>query len=207
MDILLLASQSKSRKLLLFQSGIKFNPIEQFADELSCSRVGSLSSVVAAIALKKMECAIVPDGQKENQITFIVSADTMGINSEGKICGKPESKEDAISMLRSYKAGVETCTAFCLDKRIWRDGEWKILNRIQKFVTTTYIFDVPENELERYFKLSLDADLDYMNLSGAAAIEEFGGQYLKTLTGSYSAVVGLPMYELRESLVQLGFQF
>ena len=46
-----------------------------------------------------------------------------------------------------------------------------------------------------------------MNVSGAVAIEEFGAQYLKSISGSYTAVVGLPLYEVKEALIDLNFKF
>ncbi len=41
--------------------------------------------------------------------------------------------------------------------------------------------------------------------SGAVAIEDYGAQFLKTVDGSHSAIIGLPLFELREALDELGF--
>lgn len=207
MSILYLASKSYSRQVLLKQAGINFKTVEQDADEKGCFSGAVLHEVVTSIALKKMEGVNLPSGNSEGEVVFVLSADTMGVDNSGKICGKPESKESAVEMLRSYRNGAETCTAFCLDKKVWKSGAWHLENRVQSHVRARYIFDVPEDEVERYFKLSIDAGLNYMNVSGAVAIEEFGAQYLKTISGSYTAVVGLPIYEVREALKGLGFSF
>ena len=103
--------------------------------------------------------------------------------------------------------GAQTATAFCLDKKKWdsNNNNWQTEIRILQYVKSKYIFDVPDNWIERYFELSIAAGINYMNVSGAVAIEEFGAQFLKSIEGSYTAVVGLPMYELRESLSEIGF--
>lgn len=180
--------------------------VDQNADESKCSVGATLLEVVSSIALSKMEHAVLPNGSTEGEVVFVISADTMGADSSGKICGKPNSKEGAIEMIRSYRSGAETCTAFCVDKRVWKSGAWQIEDRVFGSASAQYIFDVPEDEIERYFKLSIDAGINYMNVSGAVAIEEFGAQYLKTISGSYTAVVGLPVYEVKQALGKLGFK-
>ena len=63
-----------------------------------------------------------------------------------------------------------------------------------------YVFEVPEEWIDIYLEKSVG-----LRASGAIAIEDFGEQFLKSVSGSYSAIVGLPMFELREALSQLGF--
>jgi predicted house-cleaning NTP pyrophosphatase (Maf/HAM1 superfamily) len=67
-------------------------------------------------------------------------------------------------------------------------------------VTADYVFDVPDAWLDIYLEKSRG-----LVASGAIAIEEFGSQFLKTVHGSYTTIVGLPMYELREALEKIGF--
>jgi septum formation protein len=193
--------------MLLQQAGIQFKLADQSADEGGLQKNLSLNEAVSAIALKKMEHVVLPEGKQEGEVAFVISADTMGTDNAGNVCGKPSSKEAAINMLRSYRDGAETGTAFCVDRKVWKSGTWVLEERVQNFVSAKYIFDVPEDEIERYFQLSIDAGINYMNVSGAVAIEEFGAQYLKTISGSYTAVVGLPVYEVKEALVKLGFKF
>jgi predicted house-cleaning NTP pyrophosphatase (Maf/HAM1 superfamily) len=42
-------------------------------------------------------------------------------------------------------------------------------------------------------------------VSGALAIEGFGEQFVREVSGSYSAILGLPMYQLRKALMSFYF--
>ena len=191
--------------MLLNQAGIRYQMIPQNFDESYVLRNQPIKEILKKIALKKMDSITLP-AAVENDFAFVLTADTMG-SCAGKIFGKPSSKEEAVDMIQSYKSGAETYTAFCLDKKKFHNGSWNIEKRVEVCAGAQYIFDIPDYDIERYFELSQQKGIDYLNVSGAVAIEEFGAQFLKTLTGSYSAVVGLPMYELRESLYHLGFVF
>ena len=47
--------------------------------------------------------------------------------------------------------------------------------------------------------------IPFMTLSGAGFIEGIGEQFVKEINGCYSAILGLPMYKLREALFSLEF--
>lgn len=202
---LYLASQSQSRQRLLKDSGIQFKIAPQDADEKDFDHNLPLEELVKAIAVSKMNHVILPSGKNEGEICFVLSADTLGQNSQGKICTKPIDKNDAIAMLKSYRNGAQTGTAFCLDKRIYRNNSWQIEKRILGYASAQYVFDIPDKYIEKYFQLSLKAGVSYLNVSGAVAIEEFGAQFLKSINGSYTGVVGLPLYEVHQALDELGF--
>jgi septum formation protein len=203
--ILYLASQSQSRQQLLKDSGIPFKIVPQDADEKNFDHTLPLEDLVKAIAESKMDHVILPSGKNEGEICFVIAADTLGQNAQGKVCTKPVDKNDAIEMIKSYRNGSQTGTAFCLDKKIWKNNCWQVQKRVMGYASAQYIFDVPDDEIERYFDLSLKAGVPYLNVSGAVAIEAFGAQYLKSINGSCTAVVGLPLYEVRQALKELNF--
>ena len=204
-NILLLASKSQSRQRLLKDSQINFRIISQEADENSFAWNLPLEDLVKKIAILKMECVQLPMGKYEDEKCFVLTADTLGINSENEICGKPKDKEDAIKMLKSYRGGATTGTAYCLERKIWQKNKWNTDFRIVDFVFANYIFDVPSNWIEKYFELSLKSGINFMEVSGAIAVEDFGAQFLKVVSGSYTSIIGLPMFELRESLSEMKF--
>jgi septum formation protein len=205
-NILYLASKSKSRQRLLKEAGINFEIIDQNADERSLSWDRPLKELLEIIAIFKMDNIIIPNNlNQENNIIFVLTADTMGVDQNGKIFGKPENKQDAINKIKAYRNGAQTATAFCLDRKIFKNNKWKLEERIINFVSAKYIFDIPDNWIERYFELSLASGINYLQVSGAVAVEEFGAQFLKSVDGSYTTIVGLPMYELREALSKIGF--
>ncbi len=203
-NTLLLASTSKSRQILLKEAGIPYKLVSQSADESACDWGQNLQEAVESIAKHKMDHVILHSG-KEGEVCYVLTADTMGVNRKGEICGKPKDKNDAIRMIKSYRSGSQTYTAFCLDKKIFKNNSWLVEERIIEIVGAEYIFYIPDNWIERYFELVELEGLSFSQFSGAVAIEAFGAQFVKTINGSYTAVMGLPMFELREALEEIGF--
>jgi septum formation protein len=199
-NILLLGSKSYSRKLLLDFARIPYQVIEQDADETQCDWKLAMPQVVANIARYKMEHVVMPGGNAEGQIAFVLTADTLSQEKDGTIGGKPENLEDAIEKIRRARGGMRTGTAFCLDKRVWRSGKWDVEQRIEQYVEASYVFDIPEAWIDRYIAHTIA-----LGASQAIAIEEYGAQFLKEVHGSYSAIVGLPLFEVREALEKVGF--
>lgn len=201
-NILSLGSKSVSRKELLTQAHIPFIIVEQDADEAQCDWTLPLPQVVHNIARFKMKHLILPDGKKDDEICFVLTADTLSQDSQGNIAGKPVNRADAVRMLKNAQQGyMKTGTAFCLDKKIWREQRWYTVHRIQKYVEGEYIFHVPDTWIDTY----LDQSERYSISAGALTVEEYGILFLKEVRGSFSAIMGLPMYELRQALELIGF--
>jgi len=146
-----------------------------------------------------MEHAVLPAGQ-EGQIAFVLTADTLSQDADGSIQGKPVDQEDAIQKIKRARDGSVLCTGFCLERCVWRDGLWQQQKRIEKTVESRYHFIVPDELIDTYINNSPS-----LTSSNAIAIEGFGGQFLHEIRGSYTAIVGLPMFELRLALEELGF--
>lgn len=169
------------------------------ADESACNWNLPLEKLVESIALSKMEHVALRPGNP-GAYAFVLTADTLSRDVSGVISGKPISRDDARKKLIEARQGMYTGTAFCLDKRVWSDGAWRVDERIVRFVGASYKFNVPDAWIERY----LDATTS-LTCSAAIAIEGYGGIFLQDVQGSYTTIVGLPLYELREALEQLNF--
>jgi septum formation protein len=75
-------------------------------------------------------------------------------------------------------------------------------------VESKCVFEVPHELIDWYLeKLDILDGLSYTNVSGAMAIEGVGSQFVKSIDGSYTAIVGLPLFELRQALTELGFVY
>lgn len=198
--ILLLGSKSISRQRLLQEAQIPFKVIGHSLDESACE-VDNLTpqQIVEKIALEKMKHVNLPEGQG-GDICFVLTADTLCTTKDGQVQGKPVDRYDAIEKIKASRGGARVGSAFVLDKRAYRFDEWHVVERIQKFVHTDYVFEVPDEWIDIYLEKSVG-----LRASGAIAIEGFGEQFLKSVSGSYSAIVGLPMFELREVLSSLDF--
>lgn len=199
-NILYFGSKSQSRRLLLEESRIPFVCVDQEADESQCDWGLPLPQLVLSIALHKMEHVIIPDGKHEGDVCFVLTADTMSHDKTGTIHAKPVDRSDAIAKIKATRQGSFLCTGYCLDKKVWRNNTWEVQERIADVVSAEFIFYIPDNWIDIY----LDA-IPFLNVSGGIAVEYYGNQFLKTVSGSYSTIIGLPMFELREGLERLGF--
>lgn len=198
---LLLASESTSRQILLTEAKIPFNVIRQQADEKSCDWSLPLPKLVGTIARFKMEHVHLPAGSTDQDYCFVLTADTLSQDLHGNIHGKPTNKEDAIAKIRLARAGARLCTAFCLDKKIWNNNCWEIAERFEQTVEAEYKFVIPDEWIEIYLTNAALA----LSASNAITIEGYGQQFLQCVYGSYSTIVGLPMFELRQALCSIGF--
>ena len=202
---LYLGSQSHSRQELLKTAGFEFEVVYQDADEQACDWGLPLQKLLESIAIQKMQHLILPDG-KDGDSCFVITADTMGMDVEGNISGKPLDRAEAIEKLKSYRAGAQAGTGMCIDRKKWIDGAWVNEKRILSYAGATYVFDVPDKYLEQYLDdLPKFTGVTCTQVSGGVAIEGYGNRFLKFLDGSYTAVVGLPLYEVQQSLEALGF--
>ena|SRR3989338_2269628 len=202
MNSLFLGSSSESRKYLLNESKIPFEVIAHTACEEDVPLRETLEETVQDIARYKMAHLVLPAG-KEGQKAFVLTADSMGVDDQGVMYGKPRDKAHAIEMLKKLTGPekfLKTATGFCLEYRVCIEGQWITQERIERVVTAHYEFVIPDQWIVPYIENSCA-----LKASGSIAVEWYGLQFLKRINGSYSAVMGLPMFELREALELLGF--
>ncbi len=198
--ILLLGSKSPSRQMLLNDAQIPFKLVDQNADERQCSWAVPLPQLVATIARHKMEQVVLPVGRVANDVCFVLTADTLSQDMDGTIHGKPDDRADAIKKIRSARNGSRLSTAFCVDRRVWDGVSWLVDERIEQVVSAEYTFILPDEWLDIYFQKSIG-----LQTAGAIAAEGFGAQFLRVVHGSYTTIIGLPVFEVREALQKLGF--
>jgi len=199
-NILYFGSKSQSRRMLLEESKIPFVVVGQDADEAQCDWTLPLPQLVMSIALHKMEHVVLPDGKHEGDECFVLTADTMSHDKMGVIHGKPVDRADAVAKIKAARQGSFLCTAFCLDKKVWRVGAWQVQERIADVVSAEFVYYVADQWIDTYLE-----NTPYLDVSGAIAVELYGNQFLKNVNGSYSTIIGLPLFEVRLALEKLGF--
>lgn len=198
---LYLASASLSRQKILSEIGIPFIPSGHRADESTYDTIKTLEERVQALAVLKMEHAQLPVPSNTKSIIYVLSADTLTCGPDGTIYGKPKSRAQARKLLLNQQKGAScTTTSFCLDAKHAQGDSWKTVNRIQRTVSGQTVCYVPEPWIDTYLDLS-----GALQASGALAIEGMGSLFVKEVSGSYTAIRGLPVFELREALEEIGF--
>ncbi len=113
---------------------------------------------------------------------FILSADTI-VFCSNKIFLKPKDKEEAKKFLAFFsgrKHNVLTCV--CLAK--------KNLIKVKKVFTKVTFKKLNTQEIEEYLLTN-----EWKDKAGAYAIQGYAEKFIKRINGSYSNVVGLPLFE------------
>jgi len=184
---LILASSSPRRSYLLDQAGLTFTVIPSSFDENSVS-LSTPETYVKALAEAK--AADVSKAYPEN---WVIGADTIVV-IDGKILGKPDSKEQARTMLKSLSGKThQVHTGYCI---CCRAKERTFSNTVK---TDVLFKNLADNEIEWYINTSEPFDK-----AGAYAIQGLGTFIVKSIKGSYTNVVGLPVCEVIEFLIQEG---
>lgn len=60
--------------------------------------------------------------------------------------------------------------------------------------------DLPDEWIDSYLEKT-----GALSAAGALVIDDFGSLFFKSMAGSYTGIIGLPLSELREALSELGF--
>ena len=205
-DVLFLGSTSKSRRNLLHLAGISHKLLLHSSSECVAVPSDNFDDYVLAIACDKMQHLKLPElVDVDRDYIFVLTADTLvkGLSS-GHVLGKPADLEHAKSILRLiHSQPLQVSTGCCLKFFEKSSGNWNE-KASECWVTGALVeFCVSEDDIDLYFQKLPGA----LNASGASVIDDFGQNFLKSINGSYSAVVGLPLFELRKKLKLMGFKF
>lgn len=182
--MIILASASPRRRELLQQIGVEFEVCVSDAKEAVAAKNPN------ELALENARLKAVAAAKIYND-KWVLGADTI-VALDGKIYGKPKDKNDAFNMLKIFSNRVhEVITGIAL---VLGD------NIIEKAVVTKVTFgNMTDEEISDYVETK-----EPMDKAGAYAVQGIAAKYIKEISGSYSNVVGLPLYELNELLKEAG---
>jgi len=121
----------------------------------------------------------------------VLAADTTVV-LEGSVYGKPDSRADGIAMLESLAGGThQVLTAVAL-----ATGRGVAL-RVNR--SSVRFRNIERAEIEAYWETGEPRDK-----AGGYAIQGYGAVFVAALDGSYSGVMGLPLFETAELLCDAG---
>ena len=129
----------------------------------------------------------------------VLGADTV-IDLDGEVLGKPASRAEGVAMLMRLANREHTVlTGVCMLQTSFPMAEHPI-KALEIFVSTQVRFGpVSEEQADTYWNSGEPADK-----AGGYAIQGIGAQFVAYLSGSYSNVVGLPLYETNRLLQLAG---
>lgn len=181
-----LASQSARRQEILAALGLTFSSAGVDADE-SRLEGESPESMVLRLARVKAEAADV------DASTIVIGADTAVVLGD-RVFGKPQGQDDCLAMLealsgRSHRVltGVAVLSAAGIQSAL--------------SATEVTFREIRPDEALLYWQSGEPRDK-----AGAYAIQGKGGIFVAAISGSYSGVVGLPVFETVELLAKAGIE-
>ena len=195
MKQLILASQSPRRKTLLEQLGYQFGTLVADIDESVCDHE-SAEAYVLRVATDKALAIFQILSQEKQQQSLVLGADTCVV-IDGIILGKPENEAECIeTLLRLENNYHQVFTAIAV-VGYEKENAVEIITNVIK--TQVHFKALTIDEIKRYWQTGEPCDK-----AGSYAIQGIGGQFITTINGSYSAVVGLPLYETAQLLAKAG---
>lgn len=183
---IILASASPRRRELLDQIGIRYQVVAADIDE-SPLPDETPDVLVQRLALDKARAI----WAHSDKTLPVLGSDTLG-QLDGELLVKPTDFADARRMLlamagRKHEilSGVALCSAAGEQVALCRSYVW--------------FRAITEQEIQAYWDSGEPADK-----AGAYAIQGLGAVFVERMEGSYSAVMGLPLFETAAMLAEAG---
>jgi septum formation protein len=196
--LIYLASQSPRRQALLAQIGVPFEVLTldeaaiaevPLPDEAPTAYVQRMARAKAVVGMQLCQKQL----PKQLPVHAVLGADTEVVLGN-RIFGKPQDRQDAAAMLRALSGKtheVISAVALCLPVR--KGCATEVVDRV--VVSRVTFKTLRDEEIGRY----LDSDEPF-GKAGAYAIQGRAGAFVTHLDGSYSGVVGLPLFETMQLL-------
>ena len=204
---LYLASQSPRRRELLEQIGVGYKTVNIDVNE-SHIAAEPAEIYVQRIAFEKAKQGLAvlqkknykadkkslrhwQSTKKHATIEIVVAADTAVVIGK-EILGKPNSSEQALSMLLQLAGRRhEVMTGVTVSSRT------KTVYALSR--TTVTFSDICESDARRYI-----ATNEGIDKAGSYAVQGLAAIFIEKIEGSYSGVMGLPLFETAKLLEQMG---
>jgi septum formation protein len=182
---LILASKSPRRSELLKQAGLTFSVIPSDFDEDTVALSNPDSDVVTLAESKALDIS------QKHPDAWVIGADTIVLIGR-KILGKPASAAEAFEMLQRLSGKThQVLTGYCIC--------CKKKNRVFSETVKTDV----------NFKRLTDAEINWyiqtgepFDKAGGYAIQGVGSFLVRSINGSYTNVVGLPVCEVMAFLIK-----
>jgi septum formation protein len=193
-----LASQSPRRRELLKQLGVAFDvlPLRAVAGRMDVVEIPradeSAADFAQRMAVEKAACGWRAVDARHVLRFPVLGADTV-VELDGSILGKPADRSEAAAMLTRLSGRlhlVHTAVAVKQEDRL----EHCLSSSVIRFAELSPL------TITRYLETG-----EYVGKAGAYGIQGRAGAFVEHLDGSYSGVMGLPLYGTAVLLRAFGF--
>ncbi len=190
MKKIILASASPRRRELMEQAGYEFEIQVSHKEETYISETPA--EIVKELALLKARDIAEKNIQRD---LIVIGADTV-VAYEGKILGKPKSRQEAFEMIRSFQGDKHQVYTGVAILDYDANGKETIINHAVK--TDVYVNTMADEEIWHY----IDSD-NVMDKAGSYGIQSGFAIYIEKIEGDYFNVVGLPISYIYSELKKI----
>ena len=190
-----LASQSPRRRQLLEQIGVHYELLlptpEEDAEALEQVLPGEAPlTYVQRVTLLKLEAAMIRLKTRGLAKAPVICADTT-VALGREILGKPNNAQDALRMLKKLSGKTHrVLTAVAIGKGTQRVSAVSI--------SSVTFADMSLTEMKAYV-----ASGEPMGKAGAYGVQGLAAKHIAVIKGSYTGIMGLPVFETAELLKQI----
>ncbi|TFF96725.1 MAG: septum formation protein Maf [Promethearchaeota archaeon] len=192
---IILASQSVDRKRILTRSRIPFTTVESGVNENFYKR--KITDPIELVQVLAKEKVIdVKKRVKENKKnSFFIGADTI-VEFEGEIIGKAIDEKDAFKILKKLSGKTHNLiTGVAVsqkeDKKVFTDYD----------ITKVSFLSISDDEIWDYIRTE-----EWKGRAGAYSIKDRASLFIKSINGSPSNVIGLPLQKIFQ-IFKLKYQY
>jgi septum formation protein len=182
---IVLASASPRRYELLRQIGITAEVLAANIDE------SMLTNEMANVCVNRLAQAKAAAVASMHPDAIVVAADTL-ISCENIVLGKPSNIEDALMIW--HKLSNKTHQVFTGVAVFFQEYKLSIVN-----VSDVTFAEISDESMQAYWLTGEPIDK-----AGAYAIQGHAAAWIKEIRGSYSGIMGLPLFETAQLLKSLG---
>ena len=188
--MLYLASQSPRRRELLEQIGMRFGTVQLDLPEVRAPDEPP-ADYVSRVAREKAGAGLLQVAAVEGAV--VLGADTEVVLGD-EVFGKPADAADAAAMLRRLSGRAHQVIS-----ALWLVSASREEGAVQ---TTTVEFDALDDTRIATYVATGEA----FGKAGAYAIQGAAAAFVEHISGSYSGIMGLPMFETAALLRRAGFK-
>jgi len=191
---IILASKSQIRSELLLKAGLKFTAIDANIDEKEAKSsyinkgysARDLADILAAMKAKKLSCKYLDK--------LVIGCDQI-MECNGQILSKANNPTDLADQLKFLRSKSHTLYSACV-VYFANKAEWRFIGS-----ATITMRKLSDEYISKYVDDNWD---EVKHCVGGYKIENSGISFLSKINGDYFSILGLPIIQLLDYLVNRG---
>ena len=191
---IILASKSQTRSELLLKAGLKFTAIDANIDEKEAQSfyinkgysARDLADILAAMKAKKLSCKYLDK--------LVIGCDQI-MECNGQILSKANNPTDLADQLKFLRSKSHTLYSACV-VYFANKAEWRFIGS-----ATITMRNLSDEYISKYVGDNWD---EVKHCVGGYKIENSGISLLSKVNGDYFSILGLPIIQLLDYLVNRG---